>query len=128
MRPLFAFGTIIALAAAAIAIGLSYAPRSHPKGRSGFAGDAAADLGYAIWLTADRRTLFVEQRPTVGHRCNLTNVCPTAWHVTYPPRGSSPYVRVPDGYVLPLTWSEVRYALHTGAPAAAPRWLRHVDP
>ncbi len=131
-RRLLVGGALVVIAGAVAAV--LVVSQSGEKGREGFAGDRAANLGYALWLSPDRETLFLERRPYRGTANGglVTNPPPLAWRIPF--RASladanvvAPAFRGEPPYELPLLWSEVDFALRTGRPTPKPAWAkRHV--
>jgi hypothetical protein len=115
---------------------LLVARHGEPKGRGGFAGDRAANLGYAVWLSPDHGTLFLERRP-YGVRSANGGSGPTveplrAWRISFRHWSKQPYVAAPafrgdPPSDLALPWREVIRALRAGRSTPKPAWVkRHI--
>lgn len=134
MRRGLLFAGVLVVVAVLLAV-LLVARHDEPDGRAGFAGDRAANLGYAVWLSPDHRTLFLERRPYA--RSANGGSGPTleplrAWRISFRHSSKQPYVAAPAfrgdrPSDLPLPWSEVIVALRAGRSTPKPEWVkRHV--
>jgi hypothetical protein len=133
-RGFFVAGVVVVVAL--LLAGLLVARHGEPEGKEGFAGDRAANLGYAVWLSPDRRTLFLELRPYDVRSANggtgPTSEPLRAWRISFRHSSKEPYVVAPAfrgdrPSELPLPWSEVTLALRAGRSTPKPAWVkRHI--